>query len=96
MLRERPYPFLAYIDTPWHPLQKVSPNMRTRFNSQVCIPYHYLYARPEGLVNGGDAVRGEEEDACAVLQHTEEDAHDGVSVDIVGGAALEEDVCFVD
>lgn len=60
----------------------------------------YTVSVPEcaigGLVKGGDVVRGEEEDAGVILQYTEKDADDGVSVNIVGGAAFEEDVCFVD
>ena len=53
-------------------------------------------ARDKGFVERLDAVSGEEEDALEVLEEAEEDADEGVAVDVVDGAFFEEDVGFVE
>lgn len=40
-------------------------------------------ARDESFVECLDAVRGEEQDALEVFEETEEDADEGVAVDVV-------------
>ena len=53
-------------------------------------------ARLEGLVEGLNAVRGEEEDALEVLEQAQEDRDEGVAMDVLHRALLEEDVGFVE
>lgn len=60
------------------------------------IPNGHLDTRAECVVEGGDAVGRQEENARVVLQHTEKDADDCVAVDAMGGPALERYVCFVE
>lgn len=54
-----------------------------------------MNARFEGLIKGGDTVGSEEEDAGVVFQDAQEDGDHGVAVEIMQGALLQEDVCFV-
>lgn len=53
-------------------------------------------ARLEGLVEGLDAVRREEEDALVILEQAEEGGDERVAVDVVQGALLEEDVGLIE
>ena len=50
----------------------------------------------EGVVEGLDAVGGEEEDALEVFEQAQEDGDEGIAVDVLDGALFEEDVCFVE
>ncbi len=50
----------------------------------------------EGLVEGADAVGGEEEDAGEIVESAKEDGDEGVAGEVVIVAVLEEDVGFVE
>ena len=50
----------------------------------------------EGLVEGADAVGGEEEDPREVVESAEEDGDEGVALQVFVVAVLQEDVGFVE
>lgn len=50
----------------------------------------------EGVIEGFDAVGGEEEDALEVFKEAEEDGDEGVAVDVLDCSFFEKDVCFVE
>ena len=55
-----------------------------------------MNTRLESIVERLHAIRCEEQDPLEILQQPEEDGYQGVAVDVLDGALLEEDIGFVE
>lgn len=64
--------------------------------AQLAVAQRDVDTRLECIVESFDAVRCEEENALEILQQAQEDGDEGIAVDVLDGALLEEDVSFVE
>ena len=79
-----------------HALQEHGPDGLAGLVGELGVTEGDVDAGLEGVVEGFDAVGGEEEDALEVLEQAQEDGDEGVAVDILHRALLQEDVRFVE
>ena len=76
-------------------LQEVFPNRLSRLDRQIGIVQGDVNSRLEGRIHVRDPVRRQEQNPLVVLQHAQEDTDELVTLEVVRGTRLEEDVTFV-
>lgn len=77
-------------------IQEHLPYRPLRLGCQVAVPQRHVDTRLESIVERLHAIRCEEQDPLEILQQPEEDGYQGVAVDVLDGALLEEDVGFIE
>ena len=80
-LREHGHKYLHICDTSL--AKEGAPDLRLRVLGELVKVERDVDAREEGLVEGLDAVRGEEEDAAVVLDVAQEDGDHRIPLEIV-------------
>lgn len=77
-------------------VEECVPDSAARFSVQLRVLQTDVNTTLKRRIKCLDTVRGQEHDAFVVLEHTEEDGDQLVSLELVEVALLQEDVCFVD
>lgn len=76
-------------------VQEHLPHCPLRFRGQLAIPKRHVDARLEGIVERLHAIGRKEQYALEIFKETEEDGDQGIAVDILDGALLQEHIGFV-